>query len=215
MEGSPNMAAHHVSDLQRSAFWIYGVTALVMREPMATVIAHASSVGLGNWQVQLELLRVAVILILLSRLFLMSGLFLEKVYMLPNSDELFPRRSYPIDFLAGLFQFLLATAASSALALNVRVAGVYSPFSVIIAILLLFDLVWLAISALRRFSTTDLVARQVLVNVMLLVTSGVIASTARLAGLDAVFSEGAGLTVLALLAMGHMAIQIVSYEGLG
>jgi hypothetical protein len=208
------MAAHRVTDLQRSAFWIYGVTALVLREPMGTVIGHAARLGLGNWQVRLEVLRVLVILILLSRLFLMSGLFLEKVYMSPDSDERFPRRSYPIDFLAGLIQFLLATAAATTLALDVRVAGVYSPFSVMVAIFLLFDLLWLALTALRRFSTVDLVARQAVVNLVLLVGSGTVAGIARVVGLDAVFGEQTGLVLVGLLATGHLAVQVLSYESL-
>ena len=73
--------APRVSDLHKSAFWIYGVTAMVMREPLAGLVRHIASAGMGNVQVRLETLRVAVVLVLMSRLFLESGLYFDEVYL--------------------------------------------------------------------------------------------------------------------------------------
>src|SRR4051794_22867351 len=101
---------------------------MVMREPFGLIIRHTTEAGFGNWQVRLELLRVAVILILLARLFLISGLYFESVYMQPDSADRYPRRSYPTDFLAGLAQFLVGAAATTAVGLHTRVAGLFTPF---------------------------------------------------------------------------------------
>src|ERR1700753_1349827 len=100
------MTASHpvprITDLQRSAFWIYGVTAMVMREPLGIIVRQIAELGIGNGEVRLEILRVAVLLSLLSRLFLSSGLYFEQVYMQEGAAARYPRSSYAIDFLAGL-----------------------------------------------------------------------------------------------------------------
>jgi len=140
-----------ITDLQRSAFWIYGVTAMIMRDPLSVIVRQTAELGFGNWEVRLEILRVGVILILLSRLFLVSGLYFEQVYMQPESGDRYPRRSYAVDFLAGLAQFLVATAASTAIALqSVRTL---TPFALLVAVFLAVDWLWLGLAALRRFSS--------------------------------------------------------------
>lgn len=99
MAGPPQTRPiRRITDLQRSAFGIYGVTAMLMREPMGLIVRHTSEVGYGNWQVRLEWLRVAVILLLLSRLFLISRLYFEQVFMQPDSADWYRRRSYPSTF---------------------------------------------------------------------------------------------------------------------
>ena len=158
MASTTSRPLRRISDLQRSAFWIYGVTAMVMREPLGLVIRHISDAGLRNWQVRLELLRIAVILLLLSRLFLFSGLYFEQVFMQPDSAERYPRRSYPIDFLNGLSQFLVATAATTAIGLHVRIAGWFAPFTLLVYVFLLADWIWLAVAKARRFSSAPLIA---------------------------------------------------------
>src|SRR6266567_2466788 len=135
-----------ISDLHKRAFWIYGVTAMVMREPFAAVIRHTAGVGLADWQVRLELLRVAVVLLLMARLFLASGLYFDEVYMRPESAARFPRRSYAVDFLAGLMQFLVIVAGSTAVSLHSRTLAELSPFVALAALFLLFENAWLALS---------------------------------------------------------------------
>jgi len=143
--------APRVSDLHKSAFWIYGVTAMVMREPLAGLVRHIASAGMGNVQVRLETLRVAVVLALMSRLFLESGLYFDEVYLRADSVARFPRRSYPIDFLSGLLHFLLAVGASTA------VSTVTSAFPVLVLAFLLYDCLWYAVSKLLRYTTATLI----------------------------------------------------------
>jgi len=149
-----------ISDLHKSAFWIYGVTAMVMREPFATVIRHTASAGFGDWQVRLEVIRVAAVLMLMARIFLASGLYFDEVYLREDSAARFPRRSYPVDFLAGLLQFLIIVAASTVVTLHSRSRLGFSVFALLVTAFLLFDAVWIALSALLRLSTTREIARR-------------------------------------------------------
>ena len=146
-------APARVSDLHKSAFWIYGVTAMVMREPLGIVLRHASAAGVRDPAVLGEILRTALVLALMSRLFLSSGLYFDRVYLRPDSGVRFPRRSYPVDFLAGLLQFLLAVGASTV------IAGPVPTFALTVAGFLLFDLAWLALSGLLGYATTGLIGR--------------------------------------------------------
>jgi hypothetical protein len=149
-----------ISDLHKSAFWIYGVTAMVMREPFATVIRHAASAGFGDWQVRLEVIRVVAVLMLMARIFLASGLYFDEVYLREDSAIRFPRRSYPVDFLAGLLQFLIIVAASTVVTLHSRSRSGFSVFALLVTAFLLFDAVWIAFSALLRLSTTREIGRR-------------------------------------------------------
>jgi hypothetical protein len=141
-----------VSDLHKSAFWIYGVTAMVMREPLAGMIRRLSSPGLGSFEVQGEVLRVAVVLALMARVFLAFGLFFDEVHLRSDSASRFPRRSYPVDFLAALLQFLLIVAASTAIT---------SPgaFAVVAGAFLLYENLWWAVSAGLGLSSSAAVVR--------------------------------------------------------
>ena len=140
-----------VSDLHKSAFWIYGVTAMVMREPLAGLIRHIAAAGVGDVQVRLETLRVAVVLALMSRLFLASGLYFDEVYLRLDSAARFPRRSYPVDFISGLLHFLLAVGASTA------VSTVTSAFPAIVLAFLLYECLWYLVSKLLRYTTAALI----------------------------------------------------------
>ena len=141
-----------VSDLHKSAFWIYGVTAMVMREPLAIVIRHTSSAGVDDPQVQVEIARMAIVLLSMARVFLASGLYFDQVYLRPDSAARFPRRSYPVDFLAGLVQFLLIVGASTV------IAGPAVGFNASIGAFLLSDAVWWLGAKALFYSTAGLLA---------------------------------------------------------
>src|SRR4051812_42626435 len=98
----PPSPAPRVPDLHKSAFWIYGVTAMVMREPLGIVLRHASSSGWSDGAVRLEALRTLIVLLLMSKQFLAAGIYFDRVYIQQESGERFPRRSYPMDFLFGM-----------------------------------------------------------------------------------------------------------------
>lgn len=212
MASTTSRPVRRIPDLQRSAFWIYGVTAMVMREPLSLIIRHISSDGLRNWQVRLELLRMAVILLLLSRLFLFSGQYFERVFMQPDSAERYPRRSYPIDFLNGLSQFLIATAATTVIGLHVRIAGWFAPFTLLAYVFLLADWIWLAIAKARRFTSVPLIASWAGSNAVIVIASAVASGIALLAGADPVFAGQTALVVIALLTLWRIFRLIQAFE---
>ena len=201
-----------ISDLQRSAFWIYGVTGMVMREPLGLVIRHISDAGIRDGQVRLEVLRVAVILLLMSRLFLFSGLYFDQVFMRPDSAERFPRRSYPIDFLNGLAQFLVATAATTVVGLHTRIAGWFSPFTLLVYVFLLADSIWLVIAKLRRFTSTSLIVRYVGSSGVIVLASAVAGGIAFVAGASAVVAGESALLVVAALTLWRILKLIQAFE---
>jgi hypothetical protein len=207
---SPSKPVRRITDLQRSAFWIYGVTAMIMREPLGIIVRQTSELGIGHWEVRLGILRVGVILILLARLFLVSGLYFEQVYMQPESGDRYPVRSYAVDFLAGLLQFLVATAASTAVTLqSVRTL---TPFSLLVAMFLMVDLLWLGLAALKGYSSLGLIGQQAKLNGLIVAAGGVTLLVAHLAGGDAVFSHEAALSVVTVCALLDIAHQIKRYD---
>jgi hypothetical protein len=201
-----------ISDLQRSAFWIYGITAMVRREPMGLIVRHSTEAGFGNWQVRLEVLRVGVILLLLSRFFLLSGLYFEQVFMQPESADRYPRRSFPIDFLAGLLQFLVGAAATTAVGLHLRIAGIFAPFTLLVFLFLAVDWIWLAISKLRAFSSVPLIAGYGIFNAAALIAAAIVWGVARSAGADAVFADQAALGIVACFTIYDATRQIKHFE---
>jgi hypothetical protein len=211
---TPAPPTRRLSDLQRSAFWIYGVTAMVMREPFGILIRHTTDVGLGNWQVRLEWLRVFVILLLLARLFLIAGLYFETVYMQGDSAEQYPRRSYPIDFLAGLAQFLVAAATTTAIGTHALIARQIAPFTLVTAVFLLIDVGWVMVAAFRRFSSVSLLRADASRNLWILAAGLAVWSVSRIAGADAVLADQ--LALLAILTGGvlDVARQVKTYEKL-
>lgn len=185
---------------------------MVMREPLGLIIRHISDAGLRSWQVRLELLRLAVILLLLSRLFLFSGLYFEQVFMRPDSAERYPSRSYAIDFLNGLAQFLIATAATTVIGLHVRIAGWFAPFTLLVYVFLLGDWVWLGIAKARRFSATPLIASWAGSNAIIVIASAIASGVALLAGADPVFAGQTALLVIAAITLWRIFKLIRMFE---
>jgi hypothetical protein len=179
-----------VADLHKSAFWIYGVTAMVMREPLGSWLRHAAESGLGAPAVQEEGLRVALVLALMSRFFLASGLFFDEVYLRPGSGTKYPRRSYALDFLCGLLQLLLAVGASTAI-------GVAPAYAAMVGAFLAFDAVWLAATAGMGLSTTARVAASARAGGATLLVSAAV-----WAGLAATGMEGGSRMAAAALLLG-------------
>jgi hypothetical protein len=197
-----------ISDFHKSAFWIYGVTAMVMREPFATVIRHTSGAGLADWQVRLELIRVAVVLMLMARMFLASGLYFDEVYLRESSAARFPRRSYPVDFLSGLMQFLTIVAGSTVVALHSRSLAGLSVFAIFVAVFLLFDAAWIALSKVLGLSTTREIAGRASFGTAALT----IAVWTGMATRDAVLAEQTALAVLLIMTLFDMTKLMRQYD---
>jgi hypothetical protein len=200
------------SDLHKSAFWIYGVTAMVMREPFANVIRHASTAGLSDWQVRLEILRTVIVLVLMARLFLLLGIYFDEVYVRPESAERFPRRSYPVDFLTGLMQLLTIVAASSTVSLHGRTRVGLPVFMVLTIAFLLFDIAWLAAAKLLRFSSAARIAGFAKFNEVTLAACVVGWGGVRIAGGDQVLADQIALLIVLAMTLFDMGRLIRNYD---
>ncbi|HXJ40808.1 MAG TPA: hypothetical protein VNH18_16120 [Bryobacteraceae bacterium] len=194
-------AAGRVSELHKSAFWIYGVTALVMRVPFESVIRHASLAGTGDWQVRLEMLRVVVVLVLLARMFLAAGRHFDLVYIRADAAVQYPRRNYPMDFLMCLVELLIVVALSTTVTLHVRgIAGI-SLFSGIAGLSLLYENGWLAASRAMGLTAVRNIAAFAAANDVAFAGLALGFGASRLAGADAVFAEQTGLCLVLAISL--------------
>lgn len=181
--------APRIPDLHKSAFWIYGVTAMVMREPLGIVLRHGSAAGWHDPAVQLEALRSLVVLGLMSRQFLSAGIYFDRIYLQPDSAGRYPLRNYPFDFLFGMGELLMAVGASA-------LVGTAGPaFDVVAGLILLSESLWLLASRIFRYSTGPKIAPSAWFNLGTLV---VWIPTAMLAG------ERLGYALLIVLTALHM-----------
>ena len=151
-----------VPDLHKSAFWIYGVTAMVMREPLSTVLRHAAAAGWGDAGVHLEALRALIVWMLLSRQFSVLGIYFDRVYLQPDSAQRYPRRSYPIDFLLGIGAVLASVGAAG------LVGTPGSLFAIVAGVALSWDVVWLALALAMRHTSVSLLAPGTIISVVML-----------------------------------------------
>src|SRR5262249_26006714 len=147
-----------IPDSHKGAFWIYGVTAMIMQGPLGVVVRGISSQGIGNRAVQIEVLRLLVVFLILSRQFLAAGTFFDRLYLQPDAALKFPRRSYPADFLTRLAELLMAVAASTAVGLEPYPQSGLTPFTILAGILLLLESIWLGFARGAGFSTAELIA---------------------------------------------------------
>jgi hypothetical protein len=179
-----------IPDLYRSAFWIYGITVTVMREPIGVVLRHAATAGWSDSVVQQEGLRTLVVLMLMARQFLAAGIHFDRVYLEPDSAERFTRRSYPFDFLFGMGELLMAVAASMIVALPSHA------FDACVGLSLVSEGIWLAASRVGGYSTVRMIAPGAARNAV---------SLAVCAGVRIVSSESIAAAVLLALDGAHVA----------
>ncbi len=155
---SEQPTASRVPDFHKSAFWIYGVTAMVMREPLAIVLRHAATAGWADQGVQMEAARSLIVWLLLSRQFTVAGIYFDHVYVQSDSAARFPQRSYPVDFMLGVVALLVSVGAST-------IVGVSGPlFDVLVGLTLLWDLLWLAFAKALGHSTARFIAPAAIFN---------------------------------------------------
>jgi hypothetical protein len=185
-----------------------------MREPIGGVLRHAFEAGFHDWQVRLEVLRLTIVILVLSRLFLEIGLYFEMVFMQPDAAMRYPRRSYPVDFLTGLLHFMTGAALTTVMTNHLRMAGGMAMFSWILLAFLSIDILWLGLAVARGFSAMPVIAGQAKVNVGMLVACAAVWAGARMAGRDTVFADQLALGVLAAVTVVGILRQIRIYEGL-
>jgi hypothetical protein len=137
--------------LHPQASWLYGVVvALAIREGLAQVIPQITS-PLHNgetWAITLQIWRLTVFLFVLIRFFLGSVKYFDEIHHDPESSRRYQTKSYGLDFLVGLVHFILFFGWATTIA-DVRhheLATGLSHFVKIGGVILLYDVVWFAVS---------------------------------------------------------------------
>lgn len=200
-----------IPDSHKNAFWIWGVTAMVMREPIGIAARRIFESGLSDPAAQLTALRTLIALLILSRQFLDAGIFFDRVYLRPDSYEKFPHRSYPTDFITRLLELLTVVAASSLVGVQGQVSGWISPFLILTAVMLSAPAVWLGVAIVAGFSTRSGIESSARFNAAALAAGAAAGSLAAAAGLSLWWSEILALVAVAVLTAGHLGRTIVAY----
>ena len=203
--------SERIPDSHKNAFWIYGVTAMVMREPLSVLVRDASAQGFASPIVQLESLRVLVVFLILSRVFMGAGVYFDRVYLQPESAANFPRRNYAADFLATLTELLVAVGASTAIAIHTRSIGGLTPFSILIAILLVSEPLKLLGTRLAGYSTVAEIAPAARASAIAFLLADAVYMTMRVLGFGPVRTEAAALTAVAVCTAIRLLDQIRTY----
>ena len=203
--------AARIPDSHKNAFWIYGVTAMIMREPLSLVVRRLSVEGIQDPVTQVQCLRALLILLILSRQFLTAGSFFDRVYLQPDSAARFPRRSYPWDFLTRMAELLVAVAASTTIALESTPPRGLAPFTILAAILLLLEAVWWATARVATFSTVVEIAPTARANGSALLLCVALYGSLRALGVAVETSDALLLSVVTLFTGFQLAGQVRSY----
>jgi len=199
LDPSPAKPVARVPDLHKSAFWIYGVTAMVMREPLAVVLHHANTAGWSDPGVHIEALRGLIVWMLLSRQFTVAGVYFDHVYLQPDSADRDPRRSYPLDFLIGVGALLAAVATSTLVSADNHL------FNAVVGVALAWDVLWLLLAALMRHSSVSLIAPETIVSLVMLAIGGVTLS---------LFGEVAAYVAVLVCILVHLGRLMAAYDTL-
>ena len=203
--------SERIPDSHKNAFWIYGVTGMVMREPLSVLVRDASAQGFASPIVQLESLRVLVVFLILSRVFMGAGVYFDRVYLQPESAANFPRRNYAADFLATLTELLVAVGASTAIAIHTRSIGGLTPFSILIALLLVSEPLKLLGTRLAGYSTVAEIAPAARASAIAFLLADAVYMTMRVLGFGPVRTEAAALTAVAVCTAIRLLDQIRTY----
>jgi hypothetical protein len=204
-------APARIPDAHKSAFWIYGVTAMVMREPLSIFVHDLSSTGPANPGVQLEGLRVFLVFLFLTCQFLSAGIFFDRVYLEPNSSAQFPHRSYPVDFISRMIELLVAVAAAGAVGIHARHIGGLAPFTMLVAILLLLQPVWLVVAKTAGYSTVSELIPAARVSALAFLLGDAIYMSMLALHFEPAKADAAALFSVVVVISARLAVQIRSY----
>lgn len=144
------------------AFFVYGVVVgLAIREALLKVVPHAlpglmesAAVTSGTVpaadstrQIVLETARLVTFLIVLIRFYIGAGVYFDRVYCSEETACNFSRKSYGLDFLLGTIHFIILFVWSQTIVVHNRIGHGISTFLVLLGVVLLYDLLWWALSA--------------------------------------------------------------------
>jgi hypothetical protein len=150
------------------AFFVYGViVGLAIREALTRAIPHIVPVIIDavpsdtKGDIILEIARLVTFLALIIRFYLGAGIYFDKVYCSENASS-FVNKNYGLDFLLGTIHFIILFVWSQTVVGHNRLSHGLSGFLVLLGLVLLYDLVWWAISS--GYDTVNIIRRWALLN---------------------------------------------------
>jgi len=172
--------------LYKQGLWFYGVIiGLAIKESLVDVFPHLISFQQSDTRViWFESVRLLVFLALSIRFYLGSVIFFEKAYGRPDSDKVYRRKSFGLDFLFGFLHFLLFFALAMSIDLD---KNRKHWFSVFVGAILLYDVPWLIAS--RNLSTRHLIKMWTAINSLTFVLAAATYSVIRSWQEDALWAE--------------------------
>jgi len=131
--------------LHTHAFWLFStIVGLSIKEALSETIPYIITPPANPaFDRVFYGFRLAVFLIVIIRFYLGSAVFFERAHAGETADEDFPRKSYSIDFLFGLFHFILFFVWAFSIDIDKKPFWL---FPVMLAVILLWDLPWLLVS---------------------------------------------------------------------
>jgi hypothetical protein len=154
------------------AFFVFGViVGLAIREALTRVVPHvlpvivdavASQPADSKGQLILEAARLITFLTLIIRFYLGAGMYFDKVYCSEKLPQGPPHNNYGLDFLMGTIHFIILFVWSETIIVHNRFTHGMSGFLALLGIVLLYDLVWWAMSS--GYDTVKTIRRWALLN---------------------------------------------------
>lgn len=151
----------HSEGLHEHYFWLYGVfVGLAIQQALGVATPHLlNRTATSSWHGYEDAIRLGVFLFLIIRFYLGSGYFFKTAYI-GDSAHKYKKKNYFIDFVFGLFHFLLFFGLAATLEFH---DGHESRFLVLLLIILMYDGLWFL--AARRYDTRHLMKMWAVVNV--------------------------------------------------
>ncbi len=142
------------AEVRKNAFWIYGViVGLVIQDAFARSVTSVLTLGQDDdlqWESVPQLVRLLVVVFLCVRFYLGAVKHFSENYRDTGADEAEEQREYLFDFLIGLFHFVLFYVLAATIDFRVTPGWI---FPATLALILLYDVGWLALT--RRFESTN------------------------------------------------------------
>lgn len=141
--------------LHTQAFWLYStIVALAIKEALTNTIPHLINPPPGPLGHRAhDAFRLVVFLVVTIRFYLGATIFFETAHAGETADEKYPHKSYVIDFLFGIFQFLLFLVWAFSIDIHSMPIKL---FPAMLAIILFYDMIWLCVCLSLKYATQNL-----------------------------------------------------------
>jgi hypothetical protein len=201
---------HKPGKVHRPAFGIYGIIAgLAIKEALSETIPHIiSPTPELSGIVVSNACRLVTFIIVVIRFYLDSVFFFEYAYFDEVISKEYKPSNYTVDFLLGIFHFILFSAWSFTIDAQTK-----SPilFLVLLAVILLYEFAWYWFTALSGYKTAELRRPWMSLNLFAVAISATIYFPLIIAGVEQASAE-LSVFLVVLLASGADIVDMI-HEG--